>query len=82
MLDSECKCFTGRISRLVNSLHGLDDNIQVQISDNEQIGNIIILCKNKLEIYTIERHKEAVQRELELRKYSKETVDEWLEYIN
>ena len=46
MNDTLCKCFTGRISRLVNCLNGFDTNIKINISDNELIGNIIILIKN------------------------------------
>src|SRR3990167_9330043 len=32
MDDSECKCFTGRISRLVNCLSGYSDKVSIQIS--------------------------------------------------
>ncbi len=39
MTDALCKCFTGRISRLVNCLNGFDDNIKINISDNEQTYN-------------------------------------------
>ena len=39
MNDALCKCFTGRISRLVNCLNGFDDNIKINISDNEQTYN-------------------------------------------
>ena len=41
MEDSDCKCFTGRISRLVNSLSGYSTKVQIEISDEEQISNII-----------------------------------------
>ena len=37
--DALCKCFTERISRLVNCLNGFDDNIKINISDNEQTYN-------------------------------------------
>lgn len=42
ILDSELMemryiCFTGRVSRLVNTLSGLDENINVGISETEQI---------------------------------------------
>ena len=47
MLDGLCMCFTGRISRLVNSLSGLSEKVLIKISDNEEISNIIILAKNK-----------------------------------
>ena len=37
MENAECKCFTGRISRLVNVLNGYCDDINIKISDNAQI---------------------------------------------
>ena len=58
MLDSECKCFTGRITRLVNCLNGLSDLVKINISDNQQIENIIIIIKEQLGKkynYTIEK---------------------------
>ena len=81
--DSECKCFTGRLSRLVNSLNGLDEHIQVHISENEQIGNIIIVCKNRMNNseYNVELHKEMVRSELLLRNVNIDTIEKWLEYI-
>ena len=42
MEDGECKCFTGRMSRLVNCLNGYDVNVQIKIADNEQIANVIL----------------------------------------
>jgi hypothetical protein len=65
MNDTLCKCFTGRMSRLINCLNGFDNHIIINISDTEQIGNIIILIKNKLiaeNKYTIELHKEIVMK--------------------
>jgi hypothetical protein len=84
MNDTICKCFTGRISRLINCLNGFDNNIVINISDKEQIGNIIILIKDKLideNNYTIELHKEIVMKELYDRGYDKNIIDEWIEYI-
>ena len=82
MLDSECKCFTGRITRLVNCLNGLSDLVKINISDNQQIGNIIIIIKEQLrDIYTIERHKELVKNELQERGYNENIINEWLDYI-
>ena len=82
MLDSECKCFTGRITRLVNCLNGLSDLVKINISDNQQIGNIIIIIKEQLrDIYTIEKHKELVKNELQERGYNENIINEWLDYI-
>ena len=73
MSDSLCKCFTGRMSRLINTLNGFDENIKINISDAEQIGNIFIIVRQKLEEenkYTDELFKEIVKRELQERNYS------------
>uniref|UniRef100_A0A6C0E9N7 Uncharacterized protein n=1 Tax=viral metagenome TaxID=1070528 RepID=A0A6C0E9N7_9ZZZZ len=42
MMESECKCFTGRITRLVNVLNGFYEDIQITISNNERISAIIL----------------------------------------
>ena len=84
MNDALCKCFTGRISRLVNCLNGFDTNIKINISDNEQIGNIIILIKNKLigeNKYNLETHKQLVIENLLDKQYDMTTINEWLEYL-
>ena len=82
--DSICKCFTGRLSRLINCLNGFDENIKIEISSNEQIGNIIILIKSQLENtneYTEEKHKELVIIALKERDYSDNIINEWISYI-
>lgn len=84
MQDAECKCFTGRISRLVNCLNGFDPLVSVQISDNEQIGAIISLVKIHLEDkgeYTIEKHKEEAERRLKELHIKEEEIVVWLSYI-
>jgi Leucine-rich repeat (LRR) protein len=84
MNDSICKCFTGRMSRLINVLNGFDENIKIQISEAEQIGNICIIIKQKLEDenrFTDELFKEIVEKELLERNYDKATIKEWLENI-
>ena len=84
MNDSICKCFTGRISRLVNCLNGFDDNIKINISDNEQIANIIILIKNQLtknNEYNLETHKKLVIENLLDKKYDMSIIKEWIDYL-
>ena len=82
LLDAMCKCFTGRLTRIVNSLNGFYDDVIIQISNNEQISNIIILIKSKLgKDYTEEKHKELVCIELNERNYAKNIIDEWVSYI-
>ena len=84
MTDSMCKCFTGRISRLINYLNGFDDLVKINISENEQIGQIISLVREKLEDenkYTVELHKKICEIELKERGFEDEKIKEWLEFI-
>ena len=84
MLDSQCKCYTGRMSRLINCLNGFTDKVKVQISDVEQIGYVIQSVANELknkQEYTIEKHKEKVKQELLERKYTETIINEWIAYI-
>jgi hypothetical protein len=85
MQDSLCKCFTGRLSRLVNCLNGFYDDIQIKIHDNQQIGNIILLIKHKLETeegIDVEEWKSEVKKELIEREYKPDEIEEWLEFID
>ena len=82
--DTECKCFSGRMCRVINCLNGFSPLVNININDGEQIGNIIVLVKNKLESsddYTIDKHKSEVQNELLERGYDIETINLWLEHI-
>jgi hypothetical protein len=84
ILDSECKCFTGRLSRLVNCLNGFSDLVEIRICDNQQIGNIIVMIGNELQSkrsYTIEEHKRRVMEELKMRNYDDKIIEEWIEQI-
>ena len=81
MQESECKCFTGRISRLVNCLSGYSDKVKIQISESEEIGNIISVILEKRGIKTTETLKEEVSVALKERGYEETTINEWLEYI-
>jgi hypothetical protein len=79
MADSICKCFTGRLSRLINCLNGFSDKVSIQISTNEEISNIIIVLKNKI-TDTCEL-KKAIEMEMTERGYDKETIDIWIGYV-
>ena len=81
MLDSECKCFTGRISRLVNCLSGYSDKVKIQISETEEINNIISVIIRKRELKTIETLKAEIVLELKERGYENTIIKEWLEYV-
>jgi len=84
MEDAECKCFTGRVSRLVNCLSGFDALVEVKIADNEQIGNVIAAVGDRLKAsgrYTVEIHKETARVDLKELGYTEEFVRVWLDYI-
>jgi len=82
MADADCKCFTGKMSRLINCLNGYDDRVVITMAENDQIGNIIIIEKEKLgEEYDVEKHKDNVRLAMEERGYGKETIEEWIGYI-
>ena len=82
MADADCKCFTGKMSRLINCLNGYDDRVVITMAENDQIGNIIIIEKEKLrEGYDVEKHKSNVKIAMEERGYTKETIEEWIGYI-
>ena len=76
--DTICKCFTGRMTRLVNVLNGFCDDITIQIGSNEQIANVIISLQKK---YEGDELVSQVRKELEERDYDNEIINEWLTYI-
>jgi Leucine-rich repeat (LRR) protein len=80
MLDGLCMCFTGRISRLVNSLSGLSEKVSIKISENEEISNIIILANKKYK--KIEEIKDYIKKEMKERMYNDSLIEEWLSYID
>ena len=82
MSDSVCKCFTGRMSRLVNSLNGFDPLVEIKIPDAEQIANIIKLTADELaDLYTVELHKKLVFARLSELGYTSDIIDLWIQNI-
>jgi Leucine-rich repeat (LRR) protein len=84
MHESICKCFTGRISRLINCLTGFDDLVNIKIAGNEQISQIISLTRNKLEKegnYSVELHRKQVFDSLKDLDYDNNIINEWVNYI-
>ena len=84
MTDSVCKCFTGRMSRLINCLNGFDPLVNIQIAGNEQIGQVIHAVRVNLERenkYKLELHKELVREQLIERNYDNAVIEEWVSYI-
>ena len=81
MSDALCMCFTGRITRLVNTLSGFVPEVTIHISDNEQISNLVIITKDKIIPYDVDSHKSLFSKEMEERGYSQEIITEWLSYL-
>jgi hypothetical protein len=83
MTDSICKCFTGRLSRLVNTLNGFDPRVEIRISNNEAIGNIIIMTRNRiLDNYSVQSHRDLFRKEMIERNFDQATIEEWLQFID
>ena len=84
MGDADCICFTGRITRLVNSLNGFYSDIVIQINSTEQIGNIMEIIRNRLKDennYSVETFKDDLTKALKERNYEDSVISEWLEYV-
>lgn len=79
MKDSMCKCFTGRLSRLINCLNGFDSRVSIKISDKQDILNVIIKMRNTFD--NVEIQKREVVKELLARGYEKVVIDEYLIYL-
>ena len=82
MDDALCKCFTGRINRVINCLSGFSNLVNIKIKDESQIGNIIVLIKEQLgSKYSVEEHKRLVINELKERGFDNDVIEEWVSYI-
>ncbi|CAH6420554.1 Hypothetical protein MVR_LOCUS163 [uncultured virus] len=82
MCDSECKCFTGRINRLVSVLAGFDSDIVIEISDSSRIGAIILAVKEKVKPYDPVIHHELAHKLLIEAGYVEDEIQSWIDAIN
>jgi hypothetical protein len=82
ILDSECKCFTGRISRLINCLNGYTPLVKIEIPDNIAISNIIVMVKNSYKGDNVDELIGLVKTELLERGYALNTITEYIDYID
>lgn len=84
MKDSVNECFIGRISRLVNCLSGFYDDIQVTIGRKDEISNIILAVRNRLDVndpnYVFEWKRQVTDEMLE-RNFTQDEIDEWTSFI-
>lgn len=81
MQESECKCFTGRICRLVNCLSGYSNKVNIQISESDEISNIISIIMKKRGVKPLDLIKIEVMTALKERGYTNEKINEWLAYV-
>ena len=79
--NSECKCYTGCISRLVNCLSGYSNKVLMKLSDAELIGNIIGLVKSKYIDSDIDTIKKIITDELIEYNFDQDVIEEWISYI-
>jgi len=78
--ESQEKCLQGRISRTINILNGYHDSVKINISDNEQISNLIINLQNKFN--DLSKLKNNFIKEMLERNYNNEIIDEWIKHID
>jgi hypothetical protein len=76
---SEHKCFQGRLSRLINVINGYHPSVHINISPNEQIGNIIIMLKTKCK--DLDEMVNLFTKAMNERDYEQCVTLEWITYI-
>ena len=76
MQESECKCFTGRMTRLINVLSGYFEDINIAISSNERISAIILTILDGREMN--DELKEICRKQLKDGKFDDEEIEKWI----
>lgn len=76
MYDSIDKCFTGRLTRLVNVLVGFYEDIEINISDSERISNIILSVLNGEEM--TDELKEMCITKLKEAGIEESVIEKWI----
>ena len=76
MTDSMCKCFTGRLTRLVNVLVGFFDDIEINISYSERISAIILYVLSGEEM--TDELKEICRTKLKEAGVEESEIEKWL----
>ncbi len=74
-------CFTGRVTRLVNSLTGFIEDVQIGISENEQINNTVIMIMRKHENNPDIDLRAEVKKALDELKIDEEKQKIWLDAL-
>ena len=84
--ESRDKCFTGRLSSLVNCLNGFTSLVEINISEEIQISNVISVIYSKMAqdgtLSNSMLFKETIKKELEERGYSESLILLWINNID
>lgn len=79
--ESEGMCFTGQLTRLVNSLVGFYSDIQINISSNDQINAKINSILNIYGYLTIDEQKDKIRNSLKEIDIPENVIEEWITNI-
>ena len=71
-------CFTGQVTRLVNSLSGFVDGIQISYSENEQINNAVIATMRRCEANELLNILDEVKKVLDILEVPNDKQQIWL----
>jgi len=81
MEASRDTCFTGRIVRLINVLNGIHPDVQIQISESQEIQNLVSYINSRYKEEDWSERKVRIIKALEERGISPETIRQWTEDI-
>ena len=84
IVNAEKMCLTGILGRLVSCLVGYVDGVDILISDNDQLSNVILQTKVNLVnegTYTTDMHKKTATANLAKMGYTTKQINDWMQYI-
>lgn len=81
MIDSKGMCFTGYLTRCVNSLVGFYSDINIQISSSDQISAKINIILEKSIGEDTETRKNKIRESLREIEVEDKVIEEWIENI-
>jgi len=84
LIDSNDKCFTGRLTRTVNCLNSFSEHVNIRISDISQINTVMSLIKNDFENGKIKKEEllDTVRKRLEEYDVKEEIIEFYLEIFS
>jgi Leucine-rich repeat (LRR) protein len=86
--DAMCICFSGIMMRLLNSLRGFDERININTSINDNITQIVLHIKNKEKYLYYDSNDELKNKlindivsEMEERGYTEDQYNDWIQSL-